>query len=318
MSNFVIIPDTSSDLVKPLRERFDIPDYIRGVVYFPDGHAELADMDWDKYDPKTFYESMSDKKTIYKTACSPIEDIVAVYEKYLAQGKDILAIVLSSALSATYQTCEMVKKELLQKYPERKIICIDSLRYSSALALLVSLAAEKQKSGATLEETAAYAEDIKHHIHQIGPMDDLFFLVKTGRISNFKAFFGTLVGINPMADFNRQGMSEVLGKFKGKKAAFDGIIAYMRETIVNPEDQIIFVGHSNRQQAAEVLAQRIREEFSPKEVIINSIGMSCGASIGPGLCAAYYYGTELSEGLTREKEIMNHILEQQAQNKNKQ
>ena len=211
MSDFVIIPDTSSDLTKELRERFDIPDYIKGLVYFPDGHTEPADLDWEKYDPKEFYESMTDKKTLYKTACAPAGDIITVYEKYLSQGKDILAITLSSALSGTYQTCEMVKKDLLKKYPDRKIICIDSLRYSTALSLLVMMAAVKRQSGATIEETAEYIEQNKHCIHQIGPMDDLFFLVKTGRLSNFKAFFGTWVGVNAMADFNRKGLSEVLG-----------------------------------------------------------------------------------------------------------
>ncbi len=311
MSDFVIIPDSSSDLTKELRDRFDIPDYIRGLIYFPDGHSELTELDWTKYNPKDFYESMSDKKTIYKTACAPTGDVISVYEKYLSQGKDILAITLSSALSGTYQMCEMVKKELLQKYPERKIICVDSMRYSTALSLLVIMAAQKRKSGATLEETAAFVEENKHRIHQMGPMDDLFFLVKTGRISNFKAFFGTLVGINPMADFNRNGMSEVMGKFKGKKVAFDAVIKYMRQTVEKPSEQIMFVAHSNRPQAAEVLAQMIKDEFSPKEVIINHIGMSCGASIGPGLCAAFYYGTEISEGNVREKEIMASIIEGQ-------
>lgn len=315
MSDFVIIPDTSSDLTKELRERFDIPDYIKGLVYFPDGHTEPADLDWEKYDPKEFYESMTDKKTLYKTACAPAGDIIKVYEKYLSQGKDILAITLSSALSGTYQTCEMVKKDLLKKYPDRKIICIDSLRYSTAQSLLVMMASVKRQSGATIEETAEYIEQNKHCIHQIGPMDDLFFLVKTGRLSNFKAFFGTLVGVNAMADFNRKGLSEVLGKFKGKKAAFDALISYMKETIVNPEEQIIFVAHSNRPQAAEKLAQLIQQEFSPKEIIINHVGMSCGASIGPGLCAAFYLGTEISDEMTKEKEIMNSIIEAQRNKK---
>ena len=81
MADFVIIPDTSSDLTKDLRERFDIPDYIKGIVYFPDGHAEPADLDWEHYSPKAFYESMSDKNTLYKTACAPTGDILEVYEK---------------------------------------------------------------------------------------------------------------------------------------------------------------------------------------------------------------------------------------------
>ena len=312
MSDFVIIPDSSSDLTRDLRERFDIPDYIKGVIYFPDGHSEMAELDWDKYDPKWFYESMKDKKTIYKTAAAPMGDILETYEKFLKQGKDVLAITLSSALSGTYQTCEMVKKELLAKYPERKIMIVDSLRYSTALSLLVIKAAQKKAEGATLEETAEYVESIKHCVHQIGPMDDLFFLCKTGRISNFKAFFGTLVGINPMADFNRNGLSEVLGKFKGKKNAFDAVIKYMKATIENPEEQIIFVAHSNRPEAANLLVELIKNEIAPKEIIVNHVGMSCGASIGPGLCAAFYMGKEISEGMETEKQIMQDIIDSQS------
>ena len=311
MSDFVIIPDTSCDLIKPLRERFGITDYISGLIYFPDGHCEKVDLDWNKYDPKWFYESMSDKKTLYKTALAPTGDIIEIFEKNLKEGKDILCITLSSALSGTFQTCEMVRKQLSEKYPERKIICIDSMRYSTALSMLVIAAATKKNEGYSLEETAEFIEKNKHCLHQIGPMDDLFFLCKTGRISNFKAFFGTLRGINPMADFNRQGLAQVIGKFKGKKSAFDAVIKYMEKTIENPEKQIIFVAHSNRLAAAELLRNMIIDKFSPKEVIINDIGMSCGSSIGPGLCAAFYWGKEISENMETEQAIMKEIIENQ-------
>lgn len=311
MADFVIISDSSSDLTKDLRERFDIPECIRGIVYFPDGHQESADLDWEKYDPKTFYESMTDKKTIYKTACAPVEEIMTTFEKYLKEGKDVISVSLSSALSGTYQTCEMVKREIQEKYPERKIVCIDSMRYSTALSLLVIMAAIKKKEGATFEETVEFIENNKHRIHQMGSMDDLYFLCKTGRISNFKAFFGTLVGINVMADFNRKGLSEVVGKVKGKKATFDAVIKYMRETVIEPQNQIIFVAHSNRPQAAEILRDMIIKEFAPKEVIINNVGMSCGASIGPGLCAAFFYGKEISESMEHEKQIFASMLESQ-------
>ena len=114
-----------------------------------------------------------------------------------------------------------------------------------------------------------------------------------------------------MADFNRHGLAQVLGKFKGKKRAFDAVIDYMKGTIENPQDQIIFVAHSNREQAARLLAERIQKEFSPKEIIINHIGMSCGASIGPGLCAAFYWGKEISENMEYEQLLMSNIIEKQ-------
>ena len=217
MADFVIIPDASSDLNRELRERFYIPDYVRGTIYWPDGRGTTADLDWEQIDPVTYYTSMSGRNVLYKTASAQRGEVFQVLEKQLKAGKDILAITLSSALSGTYQVFCHVAEELMEKYPQRKIIVVDSLRYSTALSLLVIQASQKQQEGATLEETAAYLEEKKHCIHQIGPMDDMFFLVKTGRVSNFKAFFGTLIGINPMADFNRQGLSQVLGKFKGKK-----------------------------------------------------------------------------------------------------
>lgn len=311
MSDFVIIPDASSDLTRELRERFHIPDYVRGTFYYPDGTQAMADLDWELMDPVTYYTSMSGRKVLYKTASAQKGEILRVYEKFMQEGKDILAITLSSALSGTYQACRMVAEDLMEKYPERKIVIVDSLRYSTALSQLVIKASQKQQSGATLEETAAYIESIKHRIHQIGPMDDLFFLVKTGRISNFKALFGTLIGINSMADFNRKGLAEVLVKIKGKKHTFDVVIEYMRGTIEKPEEQIIFIAHSNREEAAKLLAQRVEETFHPKELIINHVGMSCGASIGPGLCAVFYEGREISETMEYEQNLMNQIMAKQ-------
>ncbi len=308
MSNFVIIPDTSSDFTKELRERFDVPAYISGVVNFPDGHSELSDLDWEKYNPKDFYESMKDKKTLYTTATPPVGNITEVFEEQLKNGNDILSISLSSGLSGTYQSCEMVAKTLMEKYPERKIVCVDSMRYSGAESLIVILASQKRASGASLEETVQFIEDNKHRVHQSGPMDDLFFLTKTGRISNFKAFFGTLMGVNPIADFNRQGMSQVLGKCKGKAAAFDTTLKYIKATIEDAENQIMIVAHSNREEAAKLLAERIKSEIGPKEIIMTNVGMSCGCSIGPGLCAAYYVGSEISENMETEQAIMNELL----------
>lgn len=308
MSDFVIIPDTSCDLTADLRQRFGITDYLHGILYHPDGREERASLDWETMTAKEFYDSMKGKKALYTTATPALGEIVETFEKYLAAGKDVLSISLSSALSGSYSGCLGVARELQEKYPERKIICVDSMRYSTSLALLVINACLQRDAGKSIEEVAAYLNETRHTIHQIGSMDDLFFLVKTGRVSNFKAFFGQMVGLNLMADFNHKGLAEIVGKCKGQRDAFIAAVRYMEKTIVNPEEQIIFVAHTNRDAAAELLAGMIRERFRPKELIINTVGVSCGASIGPGLCAAFYQGTPISENLEAEKAIMADIL----------
>lgn len=303
----MIIPDSSCDLNKELRERFDIPDITRGILYYPDGHSELADVDWETMTPKEFYDSMKGRNVLYKTACPPGEEIIEKYEKHLKAGRDIIAPVLSTALSATYNDCSQVAKELLKKYPERRIVVIDSLRYSTSLALLVISAAMKRKEGAAFEEVVEYLEKEKYRIHQMGTMDDLFFLVKTGRVDGFKAFFGSMIGLNILADFNEKGLSEPIAKLKGKKDAFKAIIEYIDKTVENPSEQIMFIAHSNREEAAKLLAESVKERFNPKELIITEVGVSCGASIGPGLCAVFYKGAPASAGLEKEKALMDEI-----------
>lgn len=308
MSNFVIIPDSTCDFTKELRERFDIPACLHGMVYHPDGSETVADIDWETIDPDEYYKSMKGGKALYKTATPMQGEVIEVFEAFLKEGKDILFVTLSSALSGTHQTVGIIAKTLMEKYPDRKIICIDSLRYASATAALIVKLCEKRDEGATIEETAEYANTLKYSIHQMGPLDDLFFCVKTGRIANYKAFFGTLIGLNCLGDFNRGGLTEVIGRVKGKASALEATVRYVKQTIVSPEEQIVFISHSNRREAAEILREKIEKEIKPKEIIINNISMSCGAGIGPGLCAAYYIGSPVSENLEKEKEMMDEIL----------
>ena len=308
MSKFVIIPDTSCDLTKDLREKYGITDYLHGILYYPDGREEVASLDWESMTAKEYYDSMKGRKALYSTATPPLGNILETFEKHLKEGNDILSISLSGALSSSYSNTVKVSEELLEKYPERKIICIDSMRYSTSLALLIIEACKKKEEGKSIEEVAQYINEIKTSIHQIGSMDDLFFLVKKGRLTNFKAFFGQMIGLNVIADFNRNGMSEVIGKIKGQRDAIDSFIEYMEKTAVDIENQTVFVAHTNREAAAKLLAEKIKERFSPKEIIINTVGVACGASIGPGLCAAFYKGIPTSENMETEKAIMEDII----------
>ena len=314
MSECVIIPDTSCDLTKELRERFNIPDYLHGILYHPDGKEQFSSLDWEHISAEEYYGSMKGRKALYKTATPLVGEVYEVFEKYLKQGKDVLSISLSASLSSIYENNVKVAKDLMEKYPDRKIICIDSMRYSTSLALLIMEASKKQAEGCSIEEVADYVNEIKYTIHQIGSMDDLFFLVKTGRVTNFKAFFGQMIGLNIIADFNEFGMSEVIGKIKGQRDAIESFLDYMAETAVDIENQTVFVAHTNREAAAKLLAQKIKERFNPKEIILNTVGVACGATIGPGLCAAFYRGKPTSKDMAFEKELMTKIIESKKNN----
>ncbi len=305
--SFVIIPDSSCSMTADLRERFHIPAYIKANVQFPDGTEHKSDLDWEEISADEYYRTMAEDKAIYKTGTSSIEASIEVYEKFLKEGKDLIAFSLSSGLSGNYNLAVKACETLKEKYPERKIFVIDSLRYSAAVSTMLVKADELREEGKSIEEVVEWLEKNKHRFHQMGPMDDLNFLCRTGRINNFKAFFGTLVGINSLGDFNRNGLSDVFGKAKGKPKAIRATIEYVKRTIEEPENQIVFIAHTYRHETAEELKRLVAEEIKPKEIIMTRVDMSCGANVGPGMAAVFYYGKEITEDLAEEKKIMEEI-----------
>lgn len=308
MKNFVIMSDSACDLTKELRERFGVEDYIRGYVHYPDGHSEQADLDWSNINPKDFFEIMADKKSFISTSQASLVEITESFEKYISAGNDVLYVALSSGISGTYNTACIAAKELLEKYPNNRVVCVDSLRYSTALSLLCVYAHQLREEGKTIDETAAWIEENKYRIHQMGTVEDLFYCKKMGRVSNVAAFMGTLVGVKPLADFNNGGLTNVIGKTKGKKGVYDCTIEYMKRTITEPENQIIFIAHTQRLEEAMELKKRVEKAFHPKEVIINTVGQTCSPSIGPGLYAAFYLGKRISDDLAEEKKIIEEIV----------
>ena len=305
MADYVILTDSSTDLTKDLRERFGIDDYLPGNITFPDGHTEDSTLDWENISPQDFYTSMS-KDSMYTTGIKNLEIQEAFFEKYLKQGKDILSISLSHALSNTYDSCRKAAQNLMEKYPDRKIICVDSLRYSGGDGLLCSFAGEMKKEGKSLEEVAEWLENNKHRCHQTGTVDDLKFLAKMGRCSNVSAFMGSLINIKPLAEFNRDGMNQIITKVTGYKKLFTDMIEYMKATI-EPEPKRIFVSHSFRKAQWLQLQELIRENFPTAEIIPTTVNMANGSSIGPGMVVTFYMGKEISEGLVEETKLLEEI-----------
>lgn len=307
MNHFAIVSDTSCDLTKELRERFGVADYARGYVYLPDGTAIKGNLDWSEEESNAFFKALSDKKANFKTATPSIGEVEDTLEPFLKDGKDVLCVTLSGGLSGMYGVFVNAKKDLNEKYPLRKIIIVDSMRYSTSEGMVCMLASQYRAMGKTIEETAELLEINKHRVHQIGWMDDLFYCKKMGRVSNAAAVMGTLVGIKAMADFNHKGISHVLGKTRGYKNAYRLIVEYMKATGEELSEQVIFITHSLRKEHAEKVKELIEAEIKPKEIIITTVGQGSAPNVGPGMVAAFYLGKKASEDLKDETVLFEEL-----------
>jgi DegV family protein with EDD domain len=304
--SYAIFADVSGDLNPEVRTRFEVDGYIKSFISTPDENDIEARCDLTDAEIDAFYVSLKANQKKYKTSSSSVEKVVESFETFLQQGKDILALAISSALSATYNIMVCAQKIVEEKYPERKVMVIDSMKYSLGLGLLTVKACELRAGGCTIEQNAERLEKLKKTLHQMGPIDDLFWVASKGRISHAKAFFGTIAGIRALGDFGPEGMVATLAKVSGHKKAHKATVEYIKKTIISANEQVIFIGHTARREHAEILASMIKEEIKPKDVIISNVYPMSGINIGPGMLAAFYFGTEITD-LKHEKEIIDEI-----------
>ena len=309
MSNYVILADSCMDLTKEMREEFKIEYPILGSILYPDGSDHLADVDWETISCSEFYHRL-DKKENFKTGLPNQYAICERVEEYFKQGKDVLAVTLSSGMSGTYSAFLVSKKEMEEKYPGRHLYVVDSKRYSGGISILCVLASMNRDKGMSIEENFKNLEEQKLKLHQIGILDNLFFLHRSGRISKTKAFFGTMAGVKPMADFsNETGMPCVLGNARGYKSSYKLVESFMAELISQKEPQVIVVVNSIREEQAKEF-EAIAHRVAPKARVLSCLmGQSNGVNVGPGLVAAFFFGqAKVSRDCEEERKLLTTIL----------
>ena len=305
MKDFIILPDSTCDLCVEARTEIGMTDYISGHVNY-NGVELPTTLDWEQFSREEYYKTLSNKKAKVTTAPASPAEYAEAFEKYVKEGKAVITICLSSKISSTLNFAKAAAEEVKAKYPEAQIYCFDSFRMSGGIGLLTYYAYKLQNEGKSYEEVIAWLEENRTKVHQMGPIDDLIFVARRGRISMGKAIFGNFAGVKPMGDCNADGYTTVLTKAKGIGKALDLTVQYVKATATDIENQILFIAHSNRELYANTLKEKL-EALNPKKVFISDVYSACGANIGPGMIGVYYLGEDVSVDLVKEKEAMSKI-----------
>ena len=308
MQKFVIMADGTCDLSESFRKEYDVL-VLPGHVVLPDKTDIVAPLDWSAVSCEDFYADLKKNPNGYSTAPANVEEFKAAMIDVVKDGTPLLVMTISSGISGAYGFACTAMQQVLEAYPNAKIRCIDSMRFGPGFGLLTVYASRLRSEGKSFEEVAEWIEANKNRFHQAGWLDDLSFVAKKGRLTNAKAFFGTLAGIKPIGEFDYNGLTTVIGKAKGAKAAYAALLNYIENTIENPSEQTIFIAQTNRRPQAEKYKELISERFHPKAVYINDVFPSCGINIGPGLMAAYYIGKPISKDLSEERAIIEKALD---------
>lgn len=212
-----------------------------------------------------------------------------VLEPYLRQGLDILHIAFTSGMSGTFSSVCMAREELLEEYPDSKMIVVDSLCASMGEGLLLHSALELKKQGKSLGEVAEWLEENKLCLFHDVVADDLFHLQRGGRVSKATAIMGTALGIKPRIYVNDEGKLTPYGKVRGKKAALVQMADRLAAHIKKQSNNIVFISHSDCLEDAQALQKLIKERTGIKDFMLHPIGPVIGSHTGVGTVALFYY-----------------------------
>lgn len=287
--NYVIVTDSSCDLPAELAQELELA--VLPLTLTLGGKEYANYLDGREIGFSEFYGRIRQGE-VAVTAAANLEGYLSIMEPILQAGKDILLLVFSSGLSSTYQVSLLAAEELSQKYPQRKILPVDTLCASMGQGLLVYLAARQQGEGKSLQEVRDWVEKEKYHLCHWFTVDDLMYLKRGGRLNAATALVGTALGIKPVLHIDNEGHLINMGKARGRRASLTALVDKMAELAVEPQGQVAFISHGDCLEDAKAVEQMLKQRLGVKKVIISYVGPVIGAHTGPGVVALFFLGKE--------------------------
>lgn len=281
MNEYVITVNSTIDLPKAWLEEKGVP--VLPLKYtIEDKHY----VDMEGLDSKEFFQKLREGKMAVTSQVNP-EEAREKLEPILKEGKDVLHLAFTSALSGTYNSVRIAAEELKEEYPERKILVLDTKCACLGEGVLLYYVLKKKEEGASIEEAYTYADELKEHIGHYVTVDDLNHLQRGGRISKTSAVVGSMIKIKPIIVLNEEGKLEVIGKERGRKKAINKIVDLAVEHTGDYKNEIVMITHGDCLEEAESLAEIVKEKMGVENILINNIGTVIGGHTGPGVLAVF-------------------------------
>lgn len=291
-ANFILSCESTVDLPYAYVSGRDIP--VLFYSYSVDGQAYPDDMGRDPEALPRFYQFLKEGK-IPSTSQLNVFQYEEFFEELLQKG-DLLHIAFGSGMTPSVVNAVTAAETLRRKYPERKIMVIDSLCSSSGYGLLVDEAADMRDRGCSMEETAQWVMENRKKVHHQFFSTDLQYYRRSGRMSGSAAAIGAVLNICPILRLDDGGHIIAYDKVRGKRKAIQRTIQTMAEHIQDGTQYSgkCWICHSNSPADAELARDAVRERFPniSGEIRICDIGTIIASHCGPGTVAVFFFGDE--------------------------
>jgi len=287
LAYFDILADSTCDLTTEQAERQDINILPVGVNVGRSSFMHYAD--WRELSRRDFYAALRSGMEVSTSATAPsywLEEM----ERSLKNGRDVVAVPLSSTLTGGYSNACIAAQELRDSYPERQIIVLDSLCASLGTGILLKQLSTWRVEGMSAQEAAAHAGRAKMHIVHMFTVDSLDHLRRGGRISAAAAIIGSALAVKPILNFDCAGKISVISKTRGRKNAIRALVLSAAKQTRGEAGREFYISHADCPQDAKLLAEAVKEVYADAEITINCMAPALAAHSGPGGLAIFFTG----------------------------
>ncbi|HHJ7308601.1 TPA: DegV family protein [Streptococcus pyogenes] len=280
---FTIMTDSTADLNQTWAEDHDI--VLIGLTILCDGEV------YETVGPNRISSDYLLKKmkagSHPQTSQINVGEFEKVFREHAKNNKALLYLAFSSVLSGTYQSALMARDLVREDYPDAVIEIVDTLAAAGGEGYLTILAAEARDSGKNLLETKDIVEAVIPRLRTYFLVDDLFHLMRGGRLSKGSAFLGSLASIKPLLWIDEEGKLVPIAKIRGRQKAIKEMVAQVEKDIA---DSTVIVSYTSDQGSAEKLREELLAHENISDVLMMPLGPVISAHVGPNPLAVFVIG----------------------------
>ncbi|MGB9779246.1 DegV family protein [Caldanaerobacter sp.] len=277
MGKIAIVTDSLSDIPEDLIKTYGI--FVVPLTINIEGKSYKDGVDIKK---EEFYKLLREGKMPTTTQASPVE-FMELFEDLLKSFDYVIAIILTSKFSGTYQSA-MIAKDMVDK---NRIEVIDSRQFSLGNGLLVLKAAKMAAEGFSKEEIVSAVYETIPKIRGLMVFDSLDYLYRGGRLSKTQSIIGGILNVKPILT-NYEGELKVIDKVRGQKKAIKWIIDYMKNTGIDFSEKEVGLIHTDKEEFLNEIEAALRSELGITKFIRSQAGCGIGTHAGPDAVGVFF------------------------------
>lgn len=276
---FQLFTDTDTDITPSIAAEYGYK-LISMPYEMSDGKEVYPYEDFEEFDYSSFYTKLRKGELPKTFALSPTR-YIECFEPTLKEGKDILYVHFSKAMSGTFDSMRLAWQELSEKYPDRKLYTVDTKAITICSYNIVREIGDLAKNGASVEDILSWAEREVDKFAVYFYADDLKFFGRSGRVSGLAATMGGILGIRPIINMNADGVMGSVAKAKGRRNAQNAIIGYVNMLQDDIKSHRVIIGHADAYELAVDLEKKLKDiygsDLNTEIVVVNpTAGSHCG------------------------------------------